>query len=317
MQRGVSAGQRVRKGDPSKGVLARIGAEPKKPRRAGKPKGSAKKKRAPSIAKTADRHRLYELSVQSVDAEIDFVDDTYKALRGRRAVWLREDFCGTANTSCEWVRRRPTNRAIGVDLDPEVQGWGLQNRIGRLKPAQRKRITLRNENVLTVKTHPIDVVLAMNFSYWLFMTRDSLRGYFESVREHLAKGGIFFLDGYGGYEAGKEMRERREIKSRGPWGKKFTYIWDQHKFDPITARMDCRIHFSFEDGSRMNNAFLYSWRLWTLPEIKEILLEAGFAKATIYWEGTDKKTGEGNGDFRPAERGEADAAFIVYIVAEK
>lgn len=303
--------------DPSSGVLARIGAPSDGQGGVSNPRRSTRKGRTPRIASLVDRHRLYELSVQSVDAEIDFVDDTYKALRGRRAKWLREDFCGTANTSCEWVRRRPSNHAVGVDLDPSVLAWGSKNKVGRLRPAQRKRIALRNEDVLTVQTHAMDVILAMNFSYWLFLTRDEMRRYFRSVREHLAKDGVFFLDSYGGYEAGREMREPREIKARGPWGKRFTYIWDQHKFDPITGRMDCRIHFRFDDGSRLTDAFTYHWRLWTLPEIKELLLEAGFSRATIYWEGTDEKTGEGNGDFQPAERGEADAAFIVYIVAEK
>jgi hypothetical protein len=67
----------------------------------------------------------------------------------------------------------------------------------------------------------------------------------------------------------------------------------------------------------MKNAFCYEWRLWTLPEIREILLEAGFSRVTVYWEGTDEKTNEGNGEFSPAEHGEADDAYIVYIVAEK
>ena len=46
--------------------------------------GLAKAKQA-RMAATADRHRLYELSVQCVEAEIDFVDETYRALRGRKA----------------------------------------------------------------------------------------------------------------------------------------------------------------------------------------------------------------------------------------
>ena len=49
---------------------------------------------------------------------------------------------------------------------------------------------------------------------------------------------------------------------------------------------------------------------------RELLLEAGFRKATIYWEGEDED-GEGNGEFTPEEKGEADLAWIAYIVAEK
>ena len=37
-------------------------------------------------AATADRHILYQRAVQCVEAEIDMVEDTFKRLRGRRAV---------------------------------------------------------------------------------------------------------------------------------------------------------------------------------------------------------------------------------------
>ncbi len=299
-----------------KDVIATIAPDTAAPGR-GKRKAAARQAKAPPIAARMDRHRLYELSVQSVDAEIDFVDETYFDLRGRRAKVLREDFCGTANTSCEWVRRRPSNIAIGVDLDPEVLAWGRGNRVSKLKPAARSRVNLVQHDVMTVKTEPLDVVLAMNFSYWLFMSRERLRDYFCSVREHLAPGGVFFLDCYGGYESCQEIRDKREIKARGPWGKGFTYIWDQSWFDPISSQMVCHIHFKFEDGSKLNRAFSYRWRLWTLPEIREVLAEAGFARSTVYWEGWDEDENEGDGDFQPADVGEADPAWICYVVAEK
>ena len=303
---------RVQPGEPASGVLARI--RPTGSARRGAGKAGADKG---PIASRVDKHTLYEHAVQSVDAEIDFVDDTYKHLRGRRARVLREDFCGTANTSCEWVRRRAGNQAISVDLDHTVLQWGLLHNVVKLTPAQRRRIRLVHDDVLTVRTAAPDVVLAMNFSYWLFTTRDALRGYFRSVREHLAPGGVFFMDCYGGHEAGKEMREKREVKARGPWGRRFTYIWDQARFDPVTSQMLCHIHFAFEDGSRLNRAFTYRWRLWTLAELREILAEAGFARSTVYWEGWDEKDQEGDGDFQPVESAEADPSWISYLVAEK
>ena len=63
--------------------------------------------------------------------------------------------------------------------------------------------------------------------------------------------------------------------------------------------MLCHIHFSFPDGSKIKKAFTYDWRLWTLPEIRELLLEAGFQRATVYWEGTNEETEEGDGEFTP------------------
>jgi len=267
------------------------------------------KKGHDTMASKADRHVLYEDSVQCVEAEIDFVDATFKTLRNRRAHSLREDFCGTANTSCEWVRRRKRNHAIGVDLDSEVQQWGRKHHLAKLGKAQ-ERVALLNENVLLVKNDPVDIVLAMNFSYWIFKDRDLLRRYFQNVYQGLVDDGVFFLDAYGGSDAYKEMRERTKYDD-------FTYIWDQASFDPITGDMLCKIHFSFPDGSRMKNAFTYDWRLWTLPEIRELLLEAGFKGVTVYWQGDDEDSDEGNGEFEPAERGEADEAWIVYISAQK
>jgi len=53
-----------------------------------------------------------------------------------------------------------------------------------------------------------------------------------------------------------------------------------------------------------------------LPEIKEILLEAGFSNVTIYWQGWDEDD-EPNGIFEPATKGEADPGWICMVSAEK
>lgn len=274
---------------------------------------SHRKSRSPSMASRADRHQLYELSVQCAEAEIDFVDETFRRLRGRKAQVLREDFCGTANVCCEWVRRGPKRRAIGVDLDGEVLDWGRQHHLAALKKGQRARVTLLQEDVLTARTERPDIVSAMNFSYWLLRERAAVSRYFRSVHEALADDGVFFLDAYGGYDSHKEIVEERPIDDGG---KGFTYIWEQALFDPVSHRMDCHIHFAFPDGSRIKRAFSYTWRLWTLPEIRELLLECGFANVTVYWQGWDRH-GEPDGDFRPVTSADADAGWICYLSAEK
>jgi cyclopropane fatty-acyl-phospholipid synthase-like methyltransferase len=260
------------------------------------------------MAERADKHVLYEKSVQCVEAEIDFIDETFADLRRRKAKILREDFCGTANTSCEWVKRRRTNHAIGVDLDPDVLAWGREHNVSKLGSAA-SRLTLINDDVLEVQNQPVDVVLAMNFSYWIFKQRPLMRFYFRRVRDALVDDGILFLDAFGGSEAYIEVEEATKYDG-------FTYIWDQAEFNPVNAETLCHIHFKFPDGSRMRNAFSYSWRLWTLPELREVLEEAGFTRSTVYWQGTDED-GEEDGEFEPTERGEADLAWIAYIVAEK
>lgn len=265
------------------------------------------------MAKSADRHHLYELSVQCAEAEIDFVDDTYKKIQGRRAKRLREDFCGTANVCCEWVRRRKSNHAIGIDLDKEVLDWGRDNQLQRLKSSQQKRIRLIEDNVLSAETEPMQIISAMNFSYWLFKERTALKNYFQRVHGQLAEDGILFMDAYGGYDSYKEIEEEREIEDGDTL---FTYIWEQEKYDPISGNLICHIHFEFEDGSRMERAFSYDWRLWSLPEIHELLNEVGFSKVTFYWQGFDED-GEPDGVFLPVREGEADAGWICYITAEK
>ena len=65
----------------------------------------------------------------------------------------------------------------------------------------------------------------------------------------------------------------------------------------------------------MQRAFSYDWRLWTLPEVKDALVEAGFAHVDTYWEGDDESGTSGNGIFRKSARGENCAAWVTYLVA--
>lgn len=265
--------------------------------------------RKPSMADKADRHALYEQSVQDVETEIDFISQTWSSLRSRRAVFLREDFCGTAAAACEWVRRDSDHVAVGIDLDPEVLAWGEKHNLSRLAPHQQERIELLQEDVQVADPGAADIVMAMNFSYFLFLTRETLGNYFRSVRAGLEDDGIYFLDAYGGYEAPMELVEPRDCGD-------FTYEWEQASFNPIDSLTTCYIHFEFPDKSRINRAFEYHWRLWTLPELKELLLEAGFSRVDVYWEGTDEEANEGNGIYAPALVGDADPGWVCYLVAQ-
>jgi hypothetical protein len=262
-----------------------------------------------TMAEQADRHHLYQQAVQDVETEIEFVAATWQDLRSRPARLLREDFCGTANTCCEWIRRDPEHFAIGIDRDGAVLEWGRAHNLGRLPEPQRSRIQLLQDDVRSTRPGLADIVLAMNFSYYLFKSRAELRSYFGNVRAGLQPDGMFFLDAYGGYEAPMELKESRECDG-------FTYVWEQATFNPIDSCMTCLIHFEFPDGSKLENAFEYHWRLWTLPEITEVLLEAGFAQAQVYWEGTDEETKEGDGIYTPALIGDADPGWVCYVVAQ-
>ena len=272
---------------------------------------------SPTKAELADRFFLYEEAVQCVEAEIDIIDSLFEKLKGRQASTLREDFCATANTSCEWVKRRDTNTAICFDIDQVVLDWSQKNKIEKLTTEQSSRIKLIKENVLNAKNDPVDIVLAMNFSYWVFKERKLMIEYLKKVRNSLVDDGIFFSDAYGGYEAFQELKEKTKVKpdNDSPVNDRFTYIWDQHKYDPITGSAINHIHFKLKDGSKIKKAFTYEWRVWTLPELLEMLTEAGF-KPTVYWEQADED-GDGNGEFLPQTEGEADAGWIAYIVSQK
>ena len=117
------------------------------------------------------------------------------------------------------------------------------------------------------------------------------------------------LDVYGGPEAQERREERRECED-------FTYVWDQDCFDPITHASTCLIHFEFPDGSELRDAFRYRWRLWSIPELRDLLVECGFSQTTVYWEGTEKRTNEPNGVYRPRKHAEDDPAWVAYLTAK-
>jgi hypothetical protein len=278
----------------------------------------AKPKRPRDRAATADRHELYELSVQDPPSEVEFITRSYRKLRGRKPLSIREDFCGTAVFSLAWVESDPRRTAIGVDLDRATLDWGLRERIEPAGPEVASRITLRNANVLDPCPPLVDVAVGFNFSYWCFETREGLRRYFEAARAGLVAGGILYLDAYGGTEvAMPDINEREVVDDDGIIndGEPFTYAWEQLDYDPLTGHMNCAIHFAFEDGSRIDRAFSYSWRVWNLPELRELLIEAGFTKVR-FWAESEDQDGEGTGVYEETETLDNEGVWWVYISAE-
>ncbi len=263
-------------------------------------------------ASRADKYDLYEASVQNAAAEVDFMRTWFRALSEREPRSLREDFCGTGLVSIAWVEEDADSTAIGVDLDAEVlERAGHKSEA--LSESQRARLQFLQQDVLTVESAPLDIICAFNFSYWLLRERANLQRYFRRCHQQLVHDGILFLDAYGGYDAFRDIEESQTLTLDG---KKFTYTWEQEDYDPVSGMLRCNIHFSFPDGSRLDRAFSYEWRLWTLPEISELLQEAGFTEITHYWQGWDEND-EPDGDFQPVERGVAEAGWIAYITARK
>ena len=270
-----------------------------------RPKLQATRAKRTYTAKTADCHELYQLSVQAPESEVEFMTRTFRKLYGRKPTEMREDFCGTALFCCTWVKGSPDRRATGVDVCGDTLAWGRAHNLAPLGAAAQ-RIALLQQDVRMPTRQKFDVINAMNFSYWIFRTRDELRHYFSCVYKALGREGLFFLDAYGGWEAQEPMVERRKIDAG------FTYLWEQGSFDPIGHAVVNHIHFEFKDGSRLNKAFTYEWRFWSLPEIQELLREAGFSDVSVYWDISDEEDVE---RWRPRARADNRAGWIAYLVA--
>ena len=273
----------------------------------------SKKKKIP------DLHYLYEASVQGVETDLDFAARIFKNKRNRRPNDLREDFCGTAALACEWVRRSPLHRAWGVDIDQPTLDWGLAHNIFRLMPEAGK-LKLLCADVLKARTPPVDLVMALNFSYCVFKTRDLLRTYLKQVRGALKKDGLFIMDIYGGTEAAGTKLEPREVESftaaDGTKVPTFKYIWDQAEYNVINHHVVNYIHFKIPRIGKIEKAFTYDWRLWTLPELQELLIEAGFKSAEVYlhdW----TEVGESDDIYRRRTRYENALGWVAYVVGIK
>ena len=271
-------------------------------------KPASDKRTARFTARTADKFALYQLAVQSPVEDVQFLARLYRSLRKREPQHLREDFCGTALLCTAWVRGRRPRTAEGFDICRATLDWGRAHNFPPLgERAERVRLFARD--VRQRSAHCPDVRCAQNFSYFVFKRRAELLGYFRSARADLAPGGIFVLDIYGGPDAMSEEEDVREIEAG------FTYVWDQRRYVPATGDYEAHIHFRFPDGSELRRAFSYDWRLWTLPEVKDVLHEAGFRHVDSYWEGTDLAGESGNGIFRRSARGDNCLAWVTYLVA--
>jgi SAM-dependent methyltransferase len=271
-----------------------------------KRKKDKKSKKPKLTAKTADRHALYQLAVQNPEFEVELASKLFARRAGREARSLREDFCGTAILCAEWVKSHPARTATGIDIDPEVLAWGREHNIVPLgEDAERVRLIEGDVREADGERH--DVLVALNYSYFCFQDRPTLRAYFETAKRHLADDGLFLLDLFGGWESVQVLEEKRKLKG-------FKYIWHQAEYDPITAHFLGHIHFEFKDKSRIEEAFTYDWRLWTIPELRELLAEAGFPYVEVLWEGEDED-GESNGEFDPVTKAENDPGFNAYLAA--
>ncbi len=271
-------------------------------------------KRKVTLAESADKYVCYQNSVQSPEHEIEFFEQAYQDQFDRKPLVLREDFCGTFAVCCEWVKSDKRRVATGVDLDPEPINWGMANNLAELKKKQRSRVTILQQDVRQDDQAGAEVLAAQNFSFWLFKTRTELLKYFRCARANMAQEGIMIMDMMGGGQCFDEGHVDVKKVKKGKNG--YRYLWEQARFNPINNDASFYISFNFNDGSRLERAFEYHWRFWSIAEVRELLAEAGFSESHVYWEETDED-GEDTGEWSRVSKAESQPSWIAYIVAIK
>lgn len=249
---------------------------------------------------------LYQQSVQSPKGDISYLQMFFLTYVGGRApLHLQEDFCGTALLSTEWLRSDSRRTSVGLDFDLEALDWCIENNVNKVGTDLSSRIFLYHGNVLQpqeaklVKNSlpntmdnitleetendsealpPRDIVCAFNFSCCCLHTRHELVTYFKHALNALSKkGGIFVMDLYGGTSSECELKMQRKFPN-------FTYTWEQAGFDIVQRKTRISLHYTLlnHQKKKLRHAFSYSWRLWSLPEIKDCMEEAGF-RSVHFW----------------------------------
>lgn len=249
-----------------------------------------------------DRHELYELCVQSPKDLVPLL----RAVHGGDPRTLGEDFAGTAAVSHLWVQRDACH-AVAVDLDEEALAW----RTGH------ERIAKHHCDVREAHD-PCDLLFVGNFSIGYLHTRDELVGYLTHARTRLdASGGVFVCDTYGGESAYTLGGVHRAHPM--PAGRLCRYTWEQHAADPTTGMVTNIIHFRVERAGvielEIDDAFVYEWRLWSIPELRDAMADAGFRDTRVYTKLADALDEEGNAYVMPVEDGEEelDESYIVLV----
>jgi hypothetical protein len=251
--------------------------------------------------------------VQEPEHEIDIFDQAFREAYNRKALKLREDFCGTFAVCCYWVESDSKRSAWGIDLCKETLQWGKNNNLNKLKEKDSRRVTVMEQDVRERSTPQVDVLAAQNFSFWIFKTREEVLEYFKVAYANLASEGVIVMDMMGGRDCyDSDLVDKRTIV-KGKNG--FKYHWEQAYFNPVNSHCKFYIHFKFADGSKIKKAFQYDWRFWTIPEVRELLMEAGFKDTVVYWE-EDTEDDE-DATWSKVDEAPNDYSWLCYVVGIK
>ncbi len=259
--------------------------------------------------KASHKYDLYEKAVQCPEVECAFALRVYKKHQKKSPKIFREDFCSSFINAIHWVQMNPDHKAYALDNALAPLKYGSRVHIPKLTEEEQGRLGIYQMDVRSTKAPKSDIIMASNFSWLIFKTREELKAYFKACHQRLNKNGMMIMDMLGGsdcHEPNVEVDRRHH----------FTYYWEQYEFNPITHDAKFAIHFKEPGQKKRVDVFQYDWRLWSIPEAVEILKEAGFSDVHVYWE-DDDEDGDGNGNFRPQKRVESCASWVAYLAACK
>jgi SAM-dependent methyltransferase len=213
-----------------------------------------------------------------------------RAIHGRDPKLLGEDFAGTAALSRHWIANVAGGEAVAVDIDAETLGVAgthpkLQTIVGDVHRVNAK----------------VDCLFVGNFSIGYLHTRDDLIKYLGHAKSRLKENGVFVCDTYGGETAYIRGNSDRDVPLQN--GLICKYRWEQREADPISGMVTNAIHFRVFAGDEviadMHDAFIYRWRLWSLPELSDAMLQVGFVSTDIYSNLPDAVDDEGDAFAEP------------------
>lgn len=251
------------------------------------------------------RFTLYELAVTDAPRLARFI----LAAHGRSPRTLREDFSGSGALARAWPGLVPGGAALAVDLEAEP-----------LRHAKAPGVRTLRADVLDCPAKA-DVIAATNFPLGYFHTRPELLAYLKHARRCLNPKGILLADLYGGRDALTPLTIRRKL--RGPRGERIEYTWEQREADPATNLVLDTLSFKVaaKPGAKprvLKDAFVYRWRLWSIPELRDALTDAGFRAVDLYSRMGDAVDGDGNLYVRPHDASdELDENYVVYVVGRR
>lgn len=258
-----------------------------------------------ATTKHFDKHDLYELCVQNPEACIPLLN----AIHAEQPRTLAEDFAGTAILSRHWADQSDAHHATATDLDQEALN----------KHPDHPRVTKVCADVNTAND-PADIIFVGNFSIGYHHTRAELITYLKQAHTRLkATNGTFLCDTYGGENAFIPGGVHRPTPMGD--GRLCRYTWEQRDADPLTAMVKNYIHFRIEHAGTIteeyDEAFTYHWRLWSVPELRDAMLEAGFKTTHVYNKLPDAIDDEGNAYINPIDdpQAELEDSFIVLVAA--